>query len=73
MEAKFHVKPPCDGVTKICSNGPGHMTKLTAKPIDGKKTLKNLFLRNQKTEDLETWYSASGARVLQVCSNDDLG
>ena len=37
------------------------------------KKLKNLFLRNQKTEDLETWYSASGARVLQVCSNDDPG
>ena len=27
------------------------------------KTLKNL-LRNQKADDLETWYAASGARVL---------
>ena len=28
------------------------------------KTLKNLFLWNQKADDLETWYAASGARVL---------
>ena len=37
------------------------------------KTLKNLFLRNQKANDLETWYAASGSRVLPICSNDDLG
>ena len=35
------------------------------------KTLKNLF-RNQKADDLETWYAASGAHY-QVCSNDDTG
>ena len=35
----------------------------TAMPIYGKK-LKNLLLRNQKANDLETWYIASGARVL---------
>ena len=28
------------------------------------ETLKNLFLRNQKADDLETWYAALGARVL---------
>ena len=28
------------------------------------KTLKNLLLRNQKADDLETWYAQSGARVL---------
>ena len=28
------------------------------------KTLKNLLLWNQKADDLETWYAASGARVL---------
>ena len=37
------------------------------------KTLKNLLLQNQKTDDLETWYAASGSQVLQVCSNDDSG
>ena len=28
------------------------------------KTLKNLLLRNQKADDLEVWYAASGAQVL---------
>ena len=28
------------------------------------ETLKNLLLRNQKADDHETWYAASGARVL---------
>ena len=39
------------------------------------KTLKNLLLRNQKTDDLETWYAASGAKYYSnfVCSNDDPG
>ena len=35
------------------------------------KTLKNLLLWNQKADDVETWYAASGARFYQVCSNDD--
>ena len=33
IEAKFHVEPPWDGGTKICSNDPGHMTKMAAMPI----------------------------------------
>ena len=43
-----------------CLNGPGHLTKMAAMPIYGKNR-KNLLLRNQKAEDLETWYTASGA------------
>ena len=35
------------------------------------KSLKNILLRNQKADDLETRYAASGARVLPVCSNDE--
>ena len=35
------------------------------------KTLKNLLLRNQKADDLETWHAVSGARVLPSCLNDD--
>ena len=45
---------------KVCSNGPGHVTKKAAMPIYG-NTPKNLLLRNQKADDLETWYAASGA------------
>ena len=37
------------------------------------KTLKNLFLWNQKADDLETWYASSGLKYYQVCSNDDSG
>ena len=64
IEAKFHVEPPLDGGTKIYSNGLGHMTKMAAIPIYG-KTLKNLLFQNQKAYDLEAWYVASGAQVLQ--------
>ena len=34
--AKFYVEPPWEGVTKVCINGPGHMTKMAATPIYGK-------------------------------------
>ena len=37
IETKFHVEPPWDGRTKSDSNGSGHMTKVAAKPIYGKK------------------------------------
>ena len=57
------MEPPWDGGTKFCSNGPGHMTKMAATPIYDKK-LKSILLRNQKADDLETWYAASGAQVL---------
>ena len=35
-ETKFHVEPPWDEPTKVCLNGPGHMTKIAAMPIYGK-------------------------------------
>ena len=56
------MEPPWDGGTKVWSNGPGHMTKMAAMPIYD-KTLKSLSLRNQKADDLESWYATSGARV----------
>ena len=34
------------------------MTKMAATPIYGKNPLKNLFLQNQKADDLGTWYVA---------------
>ena len=43
-EAKFHVEPPCDWGTKICSNGPGHMTDMGAIPIYGKNIKKSSSL-----------------------------
>ena len=44
IEAKFHVEPPWDVGTKVCSNGPGHMTKVAAKPIYGKNLKKSSSL-----------------------------
>ena len=38
IEAKFHTYPPWDEGTKICSNGPGHMTNMAAMLIYGKNT-----------------------------------
>ena len=35
-EAKFHMELPWDGGMKVCSNGPGHMSKVAAMPIYGK-------------------------------------
>ena len=37
IDAKFHMEPPWDGGTKVCSNCPGHMTKMAAMPVYGKK------------------------------------
>ena len=63
IETKFHVEPPWDGRTKISSNGLGHMAKMAAMPIYVKNLI-NLLLRNQKADDVETWYAALGAQVL---------
>ena len=40
IKAKFYVEPPWEGGTKVYINCPGHMTKMAAMPIYGKK-LKN--------------------------------
>ena len=40
IKAKFYVEPPWVGGTKVCSPHPGHMTKMAAMSIYGKKTLK---------------------------------
>ena len=37
IKAKFYVEPPWEGGTKVYINGPGHMTKMAATPIYGKK------------------------------------
>ena len=54
MKLKLHMKTPYDAGTKVCSIGPGHMTKMTTTPM------KNLLLQNQKADDLGTWYVALG-------------
>ena len=58
IELKFHAKTPYDKLTKMYIKYLGHMTKMTATPIYGKKPFKNLLLQNQKFSDLEAWYIA---------------
>ena len=59
IKLKFHMETPHDAGTKVCSNGPGHMTKMATMPIYGKNPLKS-SLQNQKADDLGTWYVALG-------------
>ena len=62
IEAKFHVEPPWDGGMKICSNGPGHTTKMAAMPMYGK----NLKKSSPEPKDL-----VCSIEYYQACSNDD--
>ena len=41
-KAKLYAEPPWEGRMLYCINGPGHMTKMAAKPIYG-KNLQKLF------------------------------
>ena len=41
IEAKFYVESPWDEGTKVCSNGPGHMTNMAAMLIYGKNLKKS--------------------------------
>ena len=48
IKLKFHMETPRDVGTKVCSNGPGHMTKMAATPIYGKNPLKIFFFRTRR-------------------------
>ena len=41
MKAKVHVKPLWEGGTNMYINGPGHITKMAATPINGKNFQKS--------------------------------
>ena len=55
------METPWDGGTKVCSNGPGHITKMAAKPIYGKTPKKS----SPKPEGWWPWDL--------VCSIGDVG
>ena len=48
IDLEFHMETPKDGGTKVCSNGPGHMTKMAAMPIDAKNPLKIFIFRTRR-------------------------
>ena len=67
------MEPPWDGGTKVCSDGPGHMTKMAAMPIYGKNLKKKNFFYGTKMSMtsklcMQHWV----LEYYQVCSNDDL-
>ena len=55
QSVRFHLELLWDRGTKVCTNGPGYITKMAAMPF---------FSGTKKADDLETWYAASGARVV---------
>ena len=59
-----------DTGTKVCSNGPGHMTKMATTPIYGKNPLK-IFSRTRRRMALGLGMQHLGCGAYQVCSNDD--
>ena len=64
IELEFHMKTPYAMLAKIYTKCCGHLTKMAATTICGKKNLKNLLLKNQNADDLGTWYVQLGMWAL---------
>ena len=71
IKAKFYVEPPWEGGTKVSINGPGHMTKMAATPIYGKKHSKIFFSRTRRPISTKLGMLHRGLQPIIVCSNDD--
>ena len=48
IELKFHMETPLDGGRKVCSNVPGHVTKMAAIAHIWQKPFKNLLLQDEE-------------------------
>ena len=68
IEAKFHLYPPWDGETKVCSNGPVTWPIWPSCPYMV-KIFNNRLLWNQKADGLESWVF----EYYQMYSSDDPG
>ena len=66
------MEPPRDGGTKVCSNGPGHMTKMATMPIYGKKFKKIIFSGTKRLMAFKLGMQRRVLEYYQVCSNNDL-
>ena len=51
IEVKLHMESPWEGGTKICSNGPGHMTKMAAMPIYGQDRDQDSLLVKRRNDN----------------------
>ena len=61
-----------DEGTKLCLNGPGHMTKMAAMSIYG-KNLKQIFFGTKRPMTMSLGIHHQVPNCYQVCSNDDPG
>ena len=61
-----------EGKTKVCINGPGHMTKMAATPIYGKNTSK-IFFRTNGLISTKLDMKHQGYQPIIVCTNHDPG
>ena len=73
VKVKFHMEPPWDGGTKVCSNGPGHMTKMATILIYGKNIKKILLFGSKRQITLKLSRQHLVLEYYQICSNDDPG
>ena len=73
IEAKFHMESPWDRGTKVCSNGPGHMTKVAAMPIYSKNLKKIFFSGTKRPMTLILGMQHWVFEYYLVYSNDDPG
>ena len=62
-----------DGRRNVCSNGPGHMTKMAAMAIHGKNLNKIFFSGTKKPMTLNLGMHHWVLEHYQICSNDDPG
>ena len=65
------MEPHWEGGTKVCINGPGHMTKMAAMPIYG-KTIK-IFSRTGRPMLLRLRMQHWGLKLYKVCINGNPG
>ena len=62
-----------DGGTEVCSNGPGHMTKMATMPIHGKNHKKSSFSGTKRPMTLKHGMQHRVLKYFQTYSNDDPG
>ena len=59
---KFHMELLWDGGTKVCANGPGHMTMMAAIPIHGKS------LKKSSSVESKGWWSWNLVCIIECSS-----
>ena len=73
IEAKFHMEPPWDGGTKVCSTSPNHITKMADMPTYGKNLKKIFFSGTKRPMTLKLGMQHRVLKYYQVYSTDDPG